>query len=213
MFNPREFRVTDRRKIHDFINDRAMGIIFSVSVDGDYTASSIPFLVDEECQVLTGHMARANPQWKGLEGRKVLVVFEGIDHYISPTWYGEDYAVPTWNYALVEAWGTFHAIEGKDEVISILDRLTRKNEREVGMKWSADWNEEEYRKMLQGIVAFRVQVTDIEGKWKFSQNHTRSGVNRVAEELSMLNRDASKKVARVMKEEKERHDSETSNEK
>ena len=55
-------------------------------------------------------MARANPQWRDLaESPEALVVFQGPDHYISPSWYATKRetgkVVPTWNYVMVQARG------------------------------------------------------------------------------------------------------------
>jgi transcriptional regulator len=37
--------------------------------------------------VLRGHVARANSVWQEADGTDVLVVFQGADAYVSPSWY------------------------------------------------------------------------------------------------------------------------------
>lgn len=206
MFNPGDFKVTDIGKIRDFIEDNELGIMFSVSGNGEYLASHVPFLVDDECKRLTGHIARENRQWEGLDGMTVLVVFQGPNHYISPTWYGEDKPVPTWNYAVVQAKGKIRIMSGGDAAMKILDDLTAINEEAVQNSWHPDWNDPKYRSMLSAIVPFYIDVEWIEGKWKFSQNHSMDAVRSVSDRMSELGSREASEVADIMVREKIEHD-------
>src|SRR6202000_612485 len=69
--------------------------------------------------VLKCHVARGDDQWKSFDPQvQALAIFAGPEHYISPSWYPEKQAtgkvVPTWNYAVVHAYGalTVHADMG-----------------------------------------------------------------------------------------------------
>lgn len=206
MFNPRDFKTEDKGKIRQFIINNSLGIMFSVSGTGDYLASHIPFLVDEDCRRLTGHMAKENPQWESLDGKNVLVVFQGPNHYISPTWYGETRPVPTWNYATVHAEGKFHVLTAKEDSMKVLDDLTGKNEESVDGNWKADWDDAHYNAMLNAIVPFTIDVEWIEGKWKFSQNHSPESIGNVSRDLKKLGTERAMEVADIMKREKKEHD-------
>jgi transcriptional regulator len=68
---------------------------------------------------LVGHPARANPQWRELAGQ---AVFTGPHAYISPTWYGAETVVPTWNYAAVHAYGPAEVVEDREHLLEIVRR-------------------------------------------------------------------------------------------
>ena len=172
----------------------------STSADSVPVATHLPFLVDDGLKELKSHMASANSHWKGLAGKNVLVVFQGPAHYISPEWYGEKMQVPTWNYAIVHVRGTFEVIEGETGKMALLDEMVTHFESSLGKEWSVDWNRKEYAAMLQGIVAFRISVQSVEGKWKLSQNHPRHAVSRAADELHRVGSANSIEVGRMMRE-------------
>ncbi len=69
----------------------------------DVMISRVPLLLQRGAHgwgVLAGHVARANPHWKRFDGQQECVaVFQGPHAYVSPTWYVDGPAVPTWNYA------------------------------------------------------------------------------------------------------------------
>lgn len=96
----------------DLIRTHPLGLLIS-SGSGGLTANFVPFVVYEgegAGGVLRAHVARANPQWQELGATaECLVVFQGPQAYISPTWYATKAethkVVPTWNYATVHAWG------------------------------------------------------------------------------------------------------------
>lgn len=204
MFNPRPFRVTDQRKIVYFIREHSLGMVYS-SDEGKYGVSHIPFLVDDNLKVLTGHMARANPQWKRLNGADVLIVFRGPQHYISPVWYGEEYAVPTWNYLAAHIWGKFKIVEDQGERISVLDQIVEKFEDDIGGSWQADWSKDEYLKMMDQIVVFRIEIERAEGKWKLSQNHPVFAWKNVAQALQSTD-DEGKRLAEIMLNDPQMHE-------
>ena len=76
-------------------------------------ATHLPLVVKDEGEhgLLEGHFARANPQWKSLDGQETLVVFNGPHSYVSPTLYVEELSVPTWNYIAIHAYGTLSLVE------------------------------------------------------------------------------------------------------
>jgi transcriptional regulator len=66
--------------------------------------------------ILRGHVVRANPMWADYAKEvDVLAVFQGPDACISPSWYATkqetEKVVPTWNYAVVHAYGTLRVID------------------------------------------------------------------------------------------------------
>lgn len=201
MFIPEYFRVTDTSQLVGLIRGNSFGMMASVSGNGELDATHMPFLVDDRLSEMKGHMARANNQWKELDGKKVLVIFQGPNHYVSAEWYGEEMQVPTWNYAIVHVKGTFHVLPEEDKM-GVLDEIVSYYENSHGGTWSADWDMKEYSSMLNGIVAFRISVDSVEGKWKLSQNHPDHGVLNAAREIEDLGDKYSSEIAGMMREAK-----------
>ena len=112
MYEPIFHRNEHLPELHALIKERVFGLLISNGAEG-LAASSVPFVLDSagsKLGTLKVHLARANPQWRDLEGSpETLVVFQGHDHYITPSWYATKRetgkVVPTWNYTMVQAKG------------------------------------------------------------------------------------------------------------
>src|SRR5262249_39479614 len=97
---PPHFRATDERTLREFMETHDFVTVVSGSADG-LIASHVPVVVRSSgaTVVIAGHMARANPHWRSMDGvTPALVIFHGPHGYVSPTWYESGPAVPTWNY-------------------------------------------------------------------------------------------------------------------
>ncbi|SBS33955.1 Protease synthase and sporulation protein PAI 2 [Marinomonas spartinae] len=166
MYIPNNIKMQDRSVIHDFINEFGFGIMVSTSLTGTH----IPFVLhsDEgENGVLYSHCAKANTHWKELEGADVLIVFSGPHSYISPNWYAQSPAVPTWNYAAVHAYGKVSLLNDK-QTLEAVEEVVHQYEPELLVK--RDVITDEFRdKLLPAIVGFKVELSHIEGKLKLGQ--------------------------------------------
>jgi transcriptional regulator len=170
--------------------------------DGALEASHLPLLYETEAdgrRVLYGHMARANPHWQRASG-PVLAVFSGPHAYITPTWYEAKQVVPTWNYAAVHVSGELHLIDDLDESLVVLQRLVQFYEQGQPQPWTFDSRAEWFRRLAAGIVAFRIDVTSIEGKLKMSQNQPIERRQKVIDALEAAGDDASRAVAALIQQ-------------
>jgi transcriptional regulator len=168
-------------------------------------ASQIPFLVvrGNRGLLLQGHIARANPQVADLaNGLEVLAIFPGPHAYISPSWYAAGPAVPTWNYASVHAYGTACAIEDRDWLWDMLDRLSRRHEAREAVPWRMrDLPTAYLESMLGGIVGVEIAVSRVEGKFKLSQNRPAGDRPRIVAALERRADDeGSREIAALMRE-------------
>jgi transcriptional regulator len=201
MYIPPSFNVNDKEIIFDFIQQNSFAILFSQK-DNYPVATHLPLILGKdsgENGCLYGHMARANPHWKEIEN-EVLVVFSGPHTYISPSWYETDLAVPTWNYAAVHVYGTFHLIEDNRELIKILNDSVDYYESSFPNPWHLGNIDSNYIENLsKGIVGFKIEITRIEGKWKLSQNHPEERQKKVIKALETYENENSKKIAELMK--------------
>jgi len=176
MYIPKPFAETDRDTLFDLIDAHAFGLLMSVE-GGVPVGSHIPFVLDRasgEYGTLQAHVARANRQWQGFDGEsEVLCVFSGPHAYVSPGWYDPaNPAVPTWNYAVVHAYGVPRVVDDPAHLRAQQDALVARFEAGRAEPWSLASQRENYIEgMLKGIVAFEIPVARLEGKFKLSQNH------------------------------------------
>jgi transcriptional regulator len=167
-------------------------------------ASQIPFLVARRDgnMLLQGHVARPNPQAADLrDGAEVLAIFPGPHAYISPSWYEAAPAVPTWNYASVHAYGTARAIDDREWLRDMLDRMSRRHEAREAAPWRMrDLPAAYLESMLRGIVGVEIAVSRLEGKFKLSQNRPASDRPRIIAALERRDDENSREVAGLMRE-------------
>jgi transcriptional regulator len=177
MYCPSLFR-EDRLEVqHAFIRDHPLGLLISLG-SGGLVANLLPFELkagDSERGVLQAHMARANPQWRELDGQAVLVVFRGPDAYVSPSLYTTKKetgkVVPTWNYTMVQARGRAELRDRGDWIADQLNALTAAREALRPAPWSiADAPPDYIEAQMKNIVGIEIEIAALEGKWKVSQN-------------------------------------------
>lgn len=198
MHIPSHFAMRDRESIIQFIRQHSFGILIS-PVNGRPFATHLPFLLDdqggEQGRVLT-HLARANPQWRELDGAEVLVVFQGPHAYISPSWYAESQGVPTWDYVAAHVYGVGRLIEDQAELQPLLAQTVRYYEPDSPLL--DHLHEEFYVKMSAALVGVEIQVTAMEGKAKLSQNRPDESIRGVIEGLRKSADGQATEVARLM---------------
>lgn len=208
MYAPASFRVEDRRVLLDFLRRHVFATVVSGGgAGGTLTASHLPLSVGENAAgeiVLSGHMARANPQWRGFRAdAEVLVIFQGPHGYISPSWYESEQAVPTWNYTVVHGYGVPRIIESGERLAEIVDDAVAENERGFEKPWKGDALADDFReKLLAAIVGFEIPLSRIEGKFKLGQNRSAEDVEGVCRALEGTGSEADGELARLMRETK-----------
>ena len=202
MYVPPHFRVDDAEALAAFMERNAFATLVSMH-DGAPFATHLPLLADGRNDGLTlaGHIARANPQWRSLEDQDVLVIFGRPHAYVSPSWYGDPKSVPTWNYATVHVYGRARLVEDPDAVYDILRRLTEREERGAAAPWRIESLPPDYvANMMQGIVAFTIVPSRVEGKYKLSQNRNRDDREAVAQKLGASPLEIERQTAALMRE-------------
>jgi transcriptional regulator len=103
------------------------------------------------------------------------VIFQGPQAYVTPSWYETKRethkVVPTWNYAVVHAWGVPRVIEDAAWLADQIGALTRAHEAARPDPWAVtDAPEAFVAAQIRGIVGVEIPIRRIEGKWKVSQN-------------------------------------------
>jgi transcriptional regulator len=177
MYQPQHFFVEDLSRVHALMRARPFATLVSVGSLGLY-ATHLPTVLkaNGSSGTIECHLARANPHWRDLSaGNEALMIFQGPEGYITPNWYAtkaqSGKVVPTWNYAVVHAYGRPQVMNDADWLRRHVGELTAQQEKNEAKPWAVSDAPGRYVEvMLRGIVGFRFAVTRLEGKWKMSQN-------------------------------------------
>lgn len=201
MYIPNHYVEDDTQKLAGFMKAHSFGVMVNV-VDGKPWGTHLPFVVTEKegKVVLTSHMARANDSWKELRTEQdLLVIFQGPHAYISPSLYEKKQNVPTWNYIAVHAYGKPRIISDHTEVISVLEAMILTYEESYFAQWK-ELSQDYVSKMVKGIVAFEIEVTQLQGKYKLSQNKTQHEQRNIITKLEKEDDSVISGVAGFMKD-------------
>jgi transcriptional regulator len=191
MYTPDHFAMDDFDTIRDFIIAHNFAALIGRDADDQMIASHLPFMFDAtrgDKGTLIAHMARANPHWQGFAAdADALVIFQGPHAYISPSWYVNDPAVPTWNYLAVHAYGRPLIIDDETEKRAMFERLVATHEAGFETPWQLEGPEDFLAKMSRGTVAFEIEVSRFDAKAKLGQNRKAGDPQGVIQNLRRQN--------------------------
>lgn len=203
MYQPPHFR-EDRLEVqHGLIRAHPLGMLVTNGSTG-LVANPLPFVLDAATSplgTLKAHLSRANGQWRDVDpALEALVIFQSVDAYVTPSWYETKRetgkVVPTWNYAIVQAYGRMRIIDDSDWLLRQITAMTDVQEAAQPEPWNVgDAPAPFVAAQLKGIVGIEIEITRIEGKWKVSQNRSEADRQGVAEGLRFAQDDASRHMA------------------
>ena len=202
MYIPPQYKNENLSEVRDFITSNSFAILVN-QLDGKPWATHTPLeLSTDEAgnDILIGHIARANPQWRAFEeDQKVLCIFNGPHSYISSSWYKEE-EVPTWNYIAVHVYGSL-SVMSEEEVMNWLHSLV--DHYEAGEKNPVSLNQMSAStlKQVKGVVGFRIEIEDIHAAYKLSQGREEDH-HRIITELQSKKEVGSNQIAGIMKKRK-----------
>jgi transcriptional regulator len=194
-------------ELHALIKERVFGLLISKGAEG-LIANSLPFVLDTAASklgVLKVHLARANPQWRDLQEQPdALVVFQGHDHYITPSWYATKQetgkVVPTWNYTMVQAKGRAKVMDEAwlgQQIVELTQALEQRREQ----PWAVGDAPADFIAMQRrAIVGLEIEILDIRGKWKTSQNRNAADRAGVVSGLDALGDEDSRAMSGLVRE-------------
>jgi transcriptional regulator len=144
--NPRH-ELTDQESLFALMASRPLGAWVCQGREG-LIANHVPFLLDRS---------------------------RGPQAYITPGWYPSKAehgkVVPTWNYVVAHAHGMARAIEDRDGLLDMLNRLTDVHEARRAVPWRVgDAPSSFIDQLLRAIVGIEIPVDRLEGKLKASQD-------------------------------------------
>lgn len=190
MYTPEHFAARPDA-VQDLLTRPAAANLITATRQG-ILATLLPFVYDPsvgEHGALQGHLARNNPQWSEPAMGESLVIIQGGDAYISPSWYASKAAhgrvVPTWNYSTAHVYGKLTVHPDPDWLSRHVRRLTDLHEARSERPWTVDDAPERYiAGQLRAIVGVELLITRIEAKNKLSQNRPDADVDGVVAGLT-----------------------------
>ena len=192
MYTPSSFKEENPEILFHLIEEYNFGILFSQHQERP-EATHLPFLVHREKGPqgsLIAHFAKANKHWKSFdESKEVLAVFQGPHTYISPAWYKNRAEVPTWNYATVHVIGKPKIVTDPGDLTEMVTELTHFHEKPEHSDWKLDEvPKKEFDTDLKAIVGLVIEITKIEGKFKFNQNKSTEDQQSVINKMDSMGR-------------------------
>lgn len=195
MYIPKQFEIEEEAEKIAFMKQYSFATI--VTTKGDLPiATQLPFLITKNAGslALSAHFALANEQTGYIEENTSLVIFSEPHAYISPVHYDKVESVPTWDYVAVHAYGKAKIVKDENEKIKALENMILFYE----PGYLGQWNKlaEKFKKgMIRGIVVFDLEVTDLQGQKKISQNKTEMERERIAVHLEKSDVSSEKAIA------------------
>lgn len=177
-----EYALHDMDRIQELMEQNPWATLVSATPNG-VVVSHYPFLVEKSDAglVLLSHVGRPDEHAHRLGSTEVAVVFAGPSGYVSPSWYGISPAVPTWNFAVVHAYGVPEILSDADN-LDVLERLVDHFEERlpdpVRMRGTLE-NSAYAERIVHGTVGFRMRVTRLDAKEKMSQDKPDEVVDRI----------------------------------
>lgn len=200
MYIPEDYKNNNLEEVKDFLHKNSFGILVN-QADGKICATHIPLELDRNengKDILLGHISKENPQWKSFgESDKVLAIFPGPHSYISSSWYDFE-GVPTWNYIAVHVYGNIRIIEG-EALLSSLKKLVDKYEANSENPIRVEDLSAKTMRMTRGIVAFEIEIGEIQAQHKLSQNRDKKNHTNIIAQLEKQTDNNALAIAAEMK--------------
>ena len=205
MYIPRHFAVEDQRAIRKLVDENDFAVLVCLSESGELIVNHLPLIFEND--QLIGHVASGNPICESIRaGLSCTAIFQGPHGYISPRFYPSGFSVPTWNYAVIHIHGRFVSLSG-DDGIDALKALTRRYEDITQPPFSDFWDDANYWRRAIGTMAFRIEITNVDAKFKLGQNRLHEDRIGAIHGLKTSDRESDRMLAKLMTDALESHPS------
>lgn len=200
MYNLPYFKENDPAVVLQFVKDNPFAFLTGCSADNKPVATQVPVFIDERDGklFLSGHIMKNTDHHKAFEHNpNVLAVFTGKHTYVSASWYDDKQQGSTWNYISVHARGIVKLLD-EQALLNVLKRTTNhfENNPHSGANFE-DLPGSYVQKMAKAIVAFEVEVQEMDNVFKLSQNRNEKSYDNIINKLGEGSADA-QHISQVM---------------
>jgi transcriptional regulator len=198
------YKEKDPEKVLQFVKEYPFAFLTGCNAENKSIATQIPVFIDERDGklFLSGHMMRNTDHHKAfMHNPHVLAVFTGPHTYVSASWYDPPQQASTWNYMSVHARGVLRFVDGQ-ALLDVLKRTTNhfENNPHSGSNFE-DLSDSYLQPLIKAIVAFEVEVQELDHVFKLSQNRNEKSYDNIVDQLGKGDADA-QKISKLMKERK-----------
>ena len=204
MYLPDMFAVTDAHDVEAVLRNARLGCLVTRDTEG-FFGTHIPMIFDAERRSLVGHISRANPHPDRSGDGEALVIFQGLNAYVSPSWYPSKQehgrVVPTWNYEVAHVTGKLSWRDDPKWLREQLDKLTARFESGRPEPWAMSDAPDDYlARQVASVIGIELQVREVRVKRKLSQNRSVKDREGVVAGLSDSSAPSDQLLAAVMAE-------------
>lgn len=197
------FHEKEQSKLLDFIRNNP----FATLIGADNltpVATQVPMMLEEKNGIhfLKGHFMRNTDHHRAFEkNSNALALFHGPSAYVSASWYEEKNVGSTWNYITVHARGELRFMS-EDELVKELEKLTSFFEGKDSPASFSQLTEEYVQKLVKAIAGFSIEIKNLDGIYKLSQNHPDSNRISIMKHLEQRGNFADNELVKYMHQEK-----------
>ncbi len=186
MYNIPYFKASNKDEVLQFMRAHPFIILCGAAADGSPVATHVPVLFEERGDrlFLLAHVMRKQAHTEAFqENNHVLAIFYGPSTYVSASWYENKSVASTWNYQAVHVKGQLNFLD-ENGLFQVLSKLTTHFEHDPHSPALVEKMDKEYvKKMMQAIIAFEIEVLEIEHVFKLSQNRDAASYDNIVREL------------------------------
>ncbi len=173
------FAVYEERDVADLIAAHPLAWI---TAQGGGAASLLPLIAElndaGRLTGLIGHVARRNPLVAALTSDPAAsVLFTGPQAYVSPELVSQPGWAPTWNYAQLRIEGDilFDPAGGDAALALLVEHMEHGRDR----PWRIADMGPRYERLRSEIIAFRVRIRHVEGRFKLGQDENVASLREI----------------------------------
>jgi transcriptional regulator len=186
MYNLPHFKEQDPAVVLQFVKEHPFAFLCGVDADHKPVATQVPVFIDERDGrlYLSGHMMKQTDHHKAFaQNPNILAVFSSAHTYVSASWYQDKRQGSTWNYISVHAKGVMRFLD-EPALLDVLKRTTAhfENNPDSGANFD-DLPQEYVQRLIKAIVAFEVEVQQMEHVFKLSQNRDEKSYDNIIQKL------------------------------
>ena len=174
--------------VKQFIDEHPFAFLAGCDVENKPVATQVPVFLEQEDgkQILRGHIMKNTDHHKAfLYNPNVLVVFTGHHTYVSATWYSNPHQASTWNYMSVHVKGVIRFLD--DQALADVLRKTTLHFESYNKQSTTVFDNlaDEYKqKLMKAIVAFEIEVKEMNHVFKLSQDRDALSFENIKEKLT-----------------------------
>jgi len=178
----------EEKVLKEFIDANPFAYLSGCDKENKPVATQVPVFIEEESgkKFLRGHIMKNTDHHKAfMHNPNVLAVFSGQHTYVSGTWYSDPHTPSTWNYMSVHARGEIKFLDEK-ALVSILRKtsLHFENYKKDSTTVFDNLDQEKMKMLMKAIVAFEVEVKEMNNVFKLSQDRDAESYENIKKELT-----------------------------